>query len=437
MSTAAAEPQEWTQLPTCADVRRRIRDRLGDASAVVDDVIAVWRACGCRGVGRERVEALVASLEGDDAELLDLAERPSRRRGVDFNEVFYADQLRDRCIEVVDGGRAFVVGGGSRVTVDVEDEGSSKGLSLTAQLRLAMAHIEFLREVKTKLEDGKARLERTLKELKTRQDRALRRIADILLVIEEAALREEEEEEEAEIDLGQLLSSVVAELREEEEEIEEKIRDALPVTKFARKSKKVSNVLRCVCGAEERSASAFFGHLRGCSFDTDLVICEICLLAVSKASSDGHRRLHESTMRLSEPAECPECGEGVARLDLLNAHFASRHEESLCCLQCKKVLRPAASLVAHWKRRHRTGCFSHLDLTLTPVARRRIHADLCNICSWTSAFELPSVVPNDKKLSSISLYALARGCIAGFYWDLAQPCLFNCRLRLSLGQIFY
>ena len=352
------ESRGWTRLPTVADVRRRIEeDSLGDASAVADDVIAVWRACGCGGgVERERVEALVASLEGEDGEkLLDLTD-PANRGGDDFNEVFYTDQLRDRCIEVVDCGRAFVVGGGSRVVVGMEDAGNSNSekCSLRAQLRLAMAHIDFLREVKMDLEGGKARLEKTLAELKARRDKALRRIADILLVIEEAS--------EAEIDLGKMLSSVIAELREEEEEIEEKRREAaLTVTKFTRKSKKVSGVLGCVCGAEERSASSFFDHLRECTFDSDLVVCEICLRAVSRASSVGHRRLHESTMRLAEPAECPECGEAVVRLDRLNNHFASHHEGSLCCLQCKKVLRPAASLAAHWKRRHRTGCSSHLD----------------------------------------------------------------------------
>ena len=216
--TSREPPAEWTRLPTVADVRKRVRDRRDDASAVADDVIAVWRACGC-GVrnGRERAEAQVASLleEGDGgAELLDLAQDLEDEQP-HFNAVFYADQRRDRCIEVVDGGRAFLVGG--RFRVENDDPGTATW-SLGAQLRLAMAHIEFLREVKTGLEVGRARLEEALAELRTRRDRALRRVADILIVIEEAA-----EGEEAEIDLGKMLGSVDAALREKAEEVEKPV----------------------------------------------------------------------------------------------------------------------------------------------------------------------------------------------------------------------
>ena len=127
------EPLEWTRLPTVADVRKRVRERLGDAGAVADDVIAVWRACGCGSqTGRERAEARVASLEGDDdAGLLDLVQdlEEDIANEPHFNEVFYADQRRDRCIEVVDGGRAFLVGGKFRVE---NDPGT---WSLRAQLR--------------------------------------------------------------------------------------------------------------------------------------------------------------------------------------------------------------------------------------------------------------------------------------------------------------
>ena len=284
--TSREPPAEWTRLPTVADVRKRIRDRRDDVSAVADDVIAAWRACGC-GVrnGRERAEARVASLEeGDGAELLDLAQ--DLEDEPHFNAVFHADQRLDRCIEVVDGGRAFLVGG--RFRVENDDPGGT--WSLRAQLRLAMAHIEFLREVKTGLEVGRARLEEALVELRTRRDRALRRVAEIILVIEEVAVRTEEEKDEAEIDLGKMLGSVDAALREKVEEIEGKITDTLPaVTKMTCKSKKVSNMRKTTqrgegsflcpyCGKRFTLANSFSAHLsdHGGRRRRNRLICQTC-----------------------------------------------------------------------------------------------------------------------------------------------------------------
>ena len=323
MTMTTSEPREWgcwTRLPTVGDVRNRVRDRLGDVVGVVDDVIKVWRdgGCGCGGcVERQRVEALVvASLDeegGEDGTLLDIrATDPSSSndRGADFNEVFYADQLRDRCIEVVDGGRAIVVGGGARVDI-MEDAGISKAegkWSLRAQLRLALAHIDFLREVKTELEGGKARLEKALAELRERREKALRRIADVLLVIEEAALLRDEEE--AEIDLGKMLGSVIAELREEEEEIAEKIRDALPVTKSARKSKS------------------------------------------KKVSGPRHVRLSTRDEHL-----CPYCGKRFSLANSFAAHLSDhagrRRRERLICHTCGRGFRDAAALASHRSAAHR------------------------------------------------------------------------------------
>ena len=247
------ELQEWTRLPTVGDVRRRIRDRLGDVSAVADDVLRVWNASGCR-VHRDRVAAAVDSLrtEGsrgapkgagrrtgalprrpsDDEQLLDLVSGDSpSTRSVDFNEVFYADQVRDRCMEVIEAGRAFVVGGKilEKEAEDLKNANCSHSEKrLRAQLRLALAHIDFLRE-KVGPEG------RTVSALRARQARALRLIADILRLVEEA-------QAETEIDLGKLLNAVKEELRDEGEERRGKKkkkmirRDILPVTKLARKS---------------------------------------------------------------------------------------------------------------------------------------------------------------------------------------------------------
>ena len=294
----------WTRLPTVADVRKRVRDRRDDVSAVADDVIAVWRACGC-GVrnGRERAEARVASLleEGDGgAELLDLAQDLEDEQP-HFNAVFYADQRRDRCIEVVDGGRAFLVGG--RFRVENEDPGTATW-SLGAQLRLAMAHIEFLREVKTGLEVGRARLEEALAELRTRRDRALRRVADILIVIEEAA-----EGEEAEIDLGKMLASVDAALREEVEEIEVKIRDTLPaVTKMTRKSKKVSNVRETT--QEQRDGS---------------FLCPYCGKSFTLANSFSAHLSDHGGRRRRNRLTCQTCGRGFSDAVALASHRSAAH----------------------------------------------------------------------------------------------------------------
>ena len=295
------EPPEWTRLPTVADVRKRIRDRRDDVSAVADDVIAVWRACGC-GVrnGRERAETRVASLEeGDGAELLDLAQ--DLEDEPHFNAVFHADQRLDRCIEVVDGGRAFLVGG--RFRVENDDPGGTTW-SLRAQLRLAMAHIEFLREVKTGLEVGRARLEKALAELRTRRDRALRRVADILIVIEEAA-----EGEEAEIDLGKMLGSVDAALREKAEEIEGKIWDTLPeVTKMTRKSKKVSNMRKT---SQERREGSF--------------LCPYCGKRFTLANSFSAHLSDHGGRRRRNRLICQTCGRGFSDAVALASHRAAAH----------------------------------------------------------------------------------------------------------------
>ena len=304
---SATDPQAWTRLPTVADVRKRIRERFDDAGAVAEDVIAVWNAGGCGGgVERGRVDAQVAALEGEGEQLFDLrshsrslmAPDENSQADAEFNEVFYADQVRDRSIEVVDGGRAFVVGG---IRVDAEDAGRTKSemWSLRSQLRLAMAHIEFLREVKTALELAKARLEKSLKEIKARQDRALRRIADILLVIEEAALREE-----VEIDLGKMLGSVIAELREEEEEIGE------IVTKFARKSEKVSIVLERSTEIDESSK---------------IFLCNVCGKSFTLANSFSAHLSDHAGRRRRKRLICRACGKGFSDAAALASHRSAAH----------------------------------------------------------------------------------------------------------------